>query len=165
MPPPPPAPDPLHTLLETQAAQRVDQELKQIYDGSGGALPPDLKDIGKLTLREIVLKWGTLPGLLAAVKASKLFAEFQLREVEAAKKRGDLIDRKVLTSVVWPLVDMAFRRLTAEAPTALREQIIARVMSGGDDLALDVERLIHDENAGILKDCQASLRKQIEAMD
>jgi hypothetical protein len=41
-----------------------------------------------------------------------------------------------------------------EVPKAVSQQIIARVLSGGDDLAIDVEKLIHDALARVYRDCK-----------
>ena len=37
------------------------------------------------------------------------------------------------------MIDLGFTRLVGEAPTALTEQIVSRVLAGGADLKLDVE--------------------------
>ncbi len=38
----------------------------------------------------------------------------------------------------------------------MSQQIIARVLSGGDDLAIDVEKLIHDALASVYRDCKST---------
>ncbi len=71
----------------------------------------------------------------------------------------------MLTGTLLPLVELAFRRLVSEAPIALTDQIIARVLTGGDDLRSDVEALIRLENSGILTDCRDKLVTEFERVD
>ncbi len=54
-------------------------------------------------------------------------------------------------------IDLTQRRALEEVPKAVSQQIIARVLSGGDDhLAIDVERLIHDALASVYRDCKTT---------
>ncbi len=54
-------------------------------------------------------------------------------------------------------IDLTQRRALEEVPKAVSQQIIARVLSGGDDhLAIDVETLIHDALASVYRDCKTT---------
>ena len=83
----------------------------------------------------------------------------------AAKRRRDLVDRRIVTAVLVPLVDMSYSRVVSDAPVALTEQIVARVMSGGDDLKIDVEEMIRKELGGILSDCRDSMAHELEQLE
>jgi hypothetical protein len=129
---------------------------------SGGQLPEDMNELGDLTLREVADRFGTLMAFRDVVKALSLHADMRNKEGIAAKRRGELISRDIFSNTLVPLVDMAFKRLVNEAPQALTEQIIARVLAGGDDLKVDVEALIRQENSGILTDCRTTMVSELE---
>lgn len=143
----------------------TDGALFDLYNGTGGALLEDLEDLGALTLREVLDRWGTLRGLADGVKALKDFADMKNKESAAAQRRGQLVDRSLVSAVLVPLIDLAFRRLVTEMPVALGEQIIARVMAGGEDLRLDVEALIRRETSGILTDCRDGVALELQKVE
>lgn len=142
--------------------QLADEYLYDLAGGGGGVIPPGLADLGAMTLREVAERFGSLPALAVAVKVMKDFASMRNTEGLAEQRRGTLISRDAVTGTVLPLVDLAFRRLVTEAPGALTQQIIARVLHAGKnsgDLHTDVEGLIRNENSKILKACKARITK------
>ena len=143
-------------------AAHVRQYLYDVHTQIAGAFPDHVDNLGSMTLREIVERFGSLPNLKDAVKAMANFADMRNKEGLASKRRGELVSRDVLTGTLLPLVELAFRRLVSEAPVALTDQIIARVLAGGDDLRSDVEALIRLENSGILTDCKEKLVLEFE---
>ena len=136
----------------------IDQALAALRAEAGGALPPNL---GALTMREVFERFGSLKALADAVKAGRDFADMQVKEQLASQRRGDVVDRTLVAAVFAPLVDLAFRRIVNEAPQAMGEQIIARVLTGGDDLAMDVENLLRRELGGILEDCRDTMAAEL----
>ncbi len=142
----------------------IDRTLYDLHTQTAGQLPADVEELGALTLREVVDRFGGLQALSDAVRSLKNFADMKVKEVDAAKKRGDLIERKLLTAVLMPLVDLSFKRLVGEVPIALTDRIIARVLSGGDDLKLDVETLVRDENSGVLESMRDRLVSELQEM-
>jgi len=163
---PPPDVEPLPPLViagDPTTLSGTDRVLEDLRIESLNRLPP-IEDFRHRPFDEVLDTHGTLEALVSAVKASKLYGEMRAREQEAAAKRGDLVARRVVTAVLAPIVNLAFSRLVGEAPAALRDQIVARVMSGGDDLAIDVETLIRQEVSGILGDAKSSLAAELEKL-
>ena len=66
---------------------------------------------------------------------------------------------------MFPYIDLTQRRALVEVPKAVSQQIIARVLSGGDDLAIDVEKLIHDALGSVYRDCKSRTVAALEALD
>lgn len=140
----------------------ADRYLYNLETGAGGMIPPGMADLGAMTLREVAERFGSLPALAVSVKVMKDFAAMRNTEGLAEQRRGTLVSRDAVTGTLIPLVDLAFRRLVTEAPGALTQQIIARVLHAGKnsgDLHTDVEGLIRGENSKILKACKARLTK------
>ena len=73
-----------------------------------------------------------------------------------------LVDRGAVERTVFPYIDLTKRRIVDEMPKAVAERIIARVLTGGDDLSLDVEALIRDECASVYRDCKATTVDALE---
>jgi len=142
-------------------ANKIAQALADIRLAGEGRLPQDLEDLGTLTLREVVESCGDLPGLRDAVKSLKEYAQMRNQEGIAAKRRSELIDRKLIPSVFVPIVNTAFRRLVEEVPDAITDQVVARVQSGGDSLRLDVVDIYRREVSTILTACVSSMAEQI----
>lgn len=145
--------------------KRTDAVLFDLHTNTAGQMPADVEDLGAMTLREAVDIFGGLQALADAVKAQKYFAELKLREVETAKKRGVLVDRKLLTVVLMPLIELAFKRLVGEVPMALTERLVARVISGGVDMKNDVENLMRDEIGGVLESMRDSVVIELQKIE
>ena len=142
-----------------------DYELWELQQTAVHHFPKDLADLGAMTLRELVGKFGNLAAVREGVRALKDFADMQVKQQLAATRRRDLVDRRAVEVVFVPLVDLAFKRLIGEMPVALRQQIVARVLAGGDDLATDVEELIRRETGNILEDCKAAVLDELARME
>lgn len=144
------------------------QYLFDVERGLAGQFPDEIDDLGSMTLREMVDRFGSIENLGGLVKLLKNYADMQHKEAAAAERRGDLISRTVISNSLVPLIDLAFRRLVTEAPGALAEQIIARVLSAAGegktgDLRLDVEALIRRETSTILTNCRDRFVQEVES--
>ena len=141
----------------------TDSVLFNLHTQTAGQLPPDLEDLGSVSLREVIDRCGSFEALLAATKALKIHADYAKADVEAKKKGGALIERTAVEHTVFPYIDLTQKRALEEVPKAVSQQIIARVFSGGDDLAIDVEKLIHDALSSVYRDCKSTTVAALEA--
>lgn len=123
---------------------------------AAAAVPDDLKDLEDLTVREVVMRYGSVDGFKRFVDSVKNIAEYKHRELRVKQQRGDLIDRDRVAGVVFPMIDVAFSRLVSDVPDAVSKQVIARVESGGPDTAADVVQIIRDANSRVLKNLKQS---------
>lgn len=119
----------------------------------------DLKDLEDLTIREVVMKYGSVDGFKRFIESLKGIAEYKFRELKVKQQRGELIERDRVASVVFPMIDVAFTRLVSDVPTSLSKLIVARVESGGEGTARDVEELIINANGVVLKNLKKSIKK------
>ncbi len=134
--------------------QHTNAVLYNLQTQTAGTLPSDLEDLGRMSVREVIDRCGSFEACLSAVKSLKTWAEYQKADVEAKRKRGLLIEKAAVERTVFPYIDLTQRRCLEEVPKAVSQQIIARVLSGGDDLAIDVEKLIQDALARVYRDCK-----------
>jgi len=150
------AAQPTQEIAGTLRKLHTRQYLADLQQDAAGQLPPDLEELGELTLREAVDRFGTFQAMNAVVKSLRDFAVMKDKEAVSAKRRGLLVERELVITTLLPLVELAFGRLVSEAPGALAEQVIARVLhAGGEgDLSLEVEEMIRRENSGILTGCR-----------
>jgi hypothetical protein len=118
-----------------------------------------IEELEHLTVREVVMRYGSLDGFKRFVDSLKGIAEYKFRELKIQQQRGELVDRDRVAGTVFPLLDLAFARLVSDVPDALAHMIVARVESGGAETVMDVQKLIRDANSRVLKDAKASLNK------
>jgi len=117
----------------------------------------DMTRLENLTVKEIVMKFGTVQGFKQWVDALRSISDYQYRDIRIQESRGDLIPRAVVESQVFPLIDVCFQRLVTDMPDTLCKQIIARVEGGGPEVAVDVQKMIHDMASRILLNTKKSL--------
>lgn len=164
--------DPL--AFAASMARRVPSNSRDRYTGAflynlqtqtAGALPDDIEDLGQLTLREVIDRAGSFEALLTAVKSLKTHAEYRKVDIEAKRRRGTLIDRAAVERTVFPYINLTQKRIVSEMPKAVAERIIARVLTGGESLALDVEKLIRDECTSVFRSCKETTVKALAVFD
>ncbi len=124
-----------------------------------------LETLADRTVQEVVDEFGNVEAVFPLAKAMKVRAEWQVKDAEAKRKRGLLVTRTFVDQTLVPLINGAFRRLVSESPESLTEVIVARVLSGGESLQIDVKELIRRENSGILTDLVAQAKAEIERLD
>jgi len=119
-------------------------------------LPHELKELEDLTVREVVMRYGSVDGFKRFVDSLKNIAEYKHRELRVKQQRGDLIEREKVAGLVFPLIDVAFARLVSDVPESVSKLIVARVESGGPETTADVQQLIRDANSRVLKNLKQS---------
>ena len=122
----------------------------------------DLEHLEELTVREVVMRYGSVDGFKRFVDSLKSISEYKYKELRAKQQRGDLVDRQKVAGLVFPLLDVAFARLVTDVPVAVSKAVVARVESGGPDTYADVQKIIRDANSRVLKNAkQAAMGLEI----
>ena len=119
----------------------------------------DIDGLEDLTLREIVMRYGSIDGFKRYVESLKSISDFNLRDMKMKVHRGELIQRDLVVGTLIPLIDVAYQRLVSDVPAAITQQIIARVESGGEDMIGDSEKIIRDAVSRVLKNTKSSIMK------
>ena len=117
-----------------------------------------------LTMREVAMRFGTLPACKAAVDILKSLTVVKNQDVTREAKRGELVRRDMVEGSLVSIVDLAFRRIVEENPLALAPKVVAMVKAGGDGVVQDVTEAIRGESSRTLKACKAELLKQIDGL-
>ncbi|MEE8432387.1 MAG: hypothetical protein V3S16_14155 [Candidatus Desulfatibia sp.] len=116
----------------------------------------DLDHLEDLTVREVVMRYGSVDGFKRFVDSLKSISEFKYKELRAKQQRGDLVDRQKVAGLVFPMIDVAFSRLVTDVPVAVSKSVVARVQSGGPETYIDVQKIIRDANSRVLKSVKQS---------
>lgn len=116
----------------------------------------DLDHLENLTIREVVMRYGSVDGFKRFVDSLKSISEFKYKELRAKQQRGDLVDRQKVAGLVFPMIDVAFSRLVTDVPVAVSKSVVARVQSGGPETYTDVQKIIRDANSRVLKNVKQS---------
>lgn len=120
------------------------------------AVPYELRDLENMTVREVVMKFGSVDGFKRFVDSLKNIAEYKHRELRVRQQRGDLIEREKVAGLVFPLIDVAFARLVSDVPESVSKMVVARCEAGGPETTADVMQLIRDANSRVLKNMKQS---------
>ena len=118
-----------------------------------------IEDLENLTIREVVMRHGSIDGFKRFVESLKNIAEYKYREMRVQQQRGDLIERDKVSGQVFPLIDVAFSRLVSDVPASVSKLVVARAESGGPDTVRDVQGIIRDANSRVLKNVKTALEK------
>lgn len=128
------------------------------------AVGMDVAEYEKLTMRQIVMQYGTMPAFKQHVAAAKDIAQFRKAELDTQIKRGDVVDRLAVRMAIMSLHEAAFSGVVKDAPEALTEKLIARVLAGGPDLRDDVKRMLRDRLGATLKKTKATTLRRLRDM-
>ena len=126
--------------------------------------PRGVEDLENMTVREVVMRYGSVDGFKRFVESLKNIAEYQHRQLRVRQQRGELVERDKVAGVVFPLIEVAFSRLVSDVPEAVSKQVVARVESGGPETTADVVALIRDANSRVLKNLKQSAAR-LEFLD
>ena len=124
------------------------------------AEPPtahDLEHLEDLTIRDVVMRYGSVDGFKRFVDSLKSISEFKYKELRAKQQRGELIERSKVANLVFPMIDVAFSRLVTDVPVSTSKLVVARVQSGGPEMHIDVQKIIQDANSRVLKNVKQSV--------
>ena len=119
----------------------------------------DIEGLEDLTLREIVMRYGSIDGFKRYVESLKSISDFNLRDMKMKTHRGQLIQRDLVIGALVPLIDVAYQRLVSDVPSSITQQVIARVEGGGEDMVGDCEKIIRDAVSRVLKNTKNSVMK------
>lgn len=119
----------------------------------------DIDGLEDMTLREIVMRYGSIDGFKRYVDSLKSISDFNMRDMKMKTHRGELVQRDLVAGTLIPLIDVAYQRLVSDVPAAITQQIIARVESGGEDMIGDSEKIIRDAVSRVLKNTKSSIMK------
>lgn len=141
----------------------LDFEQEQTSSQAGVLRKPDdswnKDELENLTLRQILQRFGSVPGFKQYVDSLRAIAEYQQRDLRVQQARGTLIDRDFVEYKLFAMVDLAFQRLLTDMPDSLGKQIVSRVQSGGDNLAIEVQNMIKERVSQILEDMKRSIKE------
>lgn len=83
----------------------------------------NIEELQGLTLREIVKKYGGIAGFKEFVSSQKLLAEYERVELRLLKEKGELIERKLVSGVVFGYLKLLVSKLYNDLPRGLSEKI------------------------------------------
>lgn len=122
-------------------------------------------NLEELTVREIALKYGGVAQFAPYVKALKDIADYKNKEQAHLVKRGELIERETTAAALFMLVDMAYKRLVTEMPTAIMQRLVPLIQSAGEESEREGRQMLIDAVSKILKDCKTEVRKKLKVLD
>lgn len=159
--PPPPQPEPPaeKTTRRVEIPSQPEAHTYNVVHEVGAIKPSDIEQYEHMTVRQMVAQFGTVDGFKRYLESLRIISDLKKKDLETDVKRGVLIERDYVKGVLLPLYEVAFKRLTSDVPAALTSEVIALVESGGDNVAADVKKAIHDANSRALKMAKQAIDK------
>jgi hypothetical protein len=159
-----PKPRPKAKPKKAPAALVAAVQVPEPETSAPGEMPRDIagypfEELEDLTIRELVMRHGSVDGFKRFVDSLKAIADYKYRELRTQQQRGLLIERERVAGAVFPLIDLAFSRLVSDVPASLAQLVVARVQSGGPEIVREVEQMIRDANSKVLKGTKVAINK------
>lgn len=118
----------------------------------------NIENLEDLTVREVVMRYGSVDGFKRFVDSLKSISEFKYKDLRSKVQRGDLVERKKVSGLVFTLIDVAFSRLVTDVPHSVSRAVIAQVKTGGDNVPARVQKIIRDANSRVLLSVKQSTK-------
>jgi len=138
---------------QTEGQRRYNKE-KQTHVGGY-----PIAELANITLQELVMRYGSIDGFKRCVDSLNSIAEYNFRQVKIEERRGILISRTLVSSVIFQVIDTAFQRLVTDIPANITQQVIGCVKSDGDNIPADIEKIYRDANSSVLKNIKVAILK------
>jgi len=124
---------------------------------------PAFEEYENLTLGEIVERHGSITGFKIHIDALRGMADWKNKELKYLISRGNMIEISPLATNLFALVDLAFKRIVGEFPTAITPQLKAIVLSSSQDDIIQMRNLMEKELGQILKGVKSKITRDINA--
>ena len=112
------------------------------------SLPPDIRKLGDMSIRDAVLKFGYFSNLDSLVKALKTIEDIHEKRIKNAQASGELVARDLIHRGVIDPIDTAHNRMLTDGAKTLGKRLYDKIKSGSDAKA--AEKLIRAELTRIL---------------
>ena len=139
-------------------SRSVSIELKKSEDQP--VLP---EEIESLTLREIIKFYGSMPGFQAFLAAHDKLTGLKTKQIKQDAVRRVLIDKQYEGKLAFEAIELLFKRLTADVPDNLALKVISLANEKKQAAAFAIKREIITAISNVLKACQNTLIKNLEA--
>ena len=123
-------------------------------------LPEQLES---LTLKEIIKYYGSMPGFQAFLAAHDKLTGLKTKQIKQDAVRRVLIDKQYEGKLAFEAIELLFKRLTADVPDNLTLKVISLAEEKKQASALAIKREIITAISNVLRTCQNTLIKKLEA--
>jgi hypothetical protein len=135
---------------------------KKPPSSSSNTLPVLDKEYQDYTLREIALRFASLPQFQDHIKTLKTIASFNLQEQRLRQERGKLISAKLVNDNVFALLDLTFERLVQEVPKGLAVTILSLARLNKENSMQEIAKKIRETNSQVLLDCKNKVKTKLK---
>lgn len=108
------------------------------------------EDFQEMKVREILENYGSVPALHDYVKTRKVIVETELRIMQVAQARGELVSRAQTAAACFGMINVAFKRLL-DIPQGSIGRIAGLLESGVPDAKVEAQELLISQISKILK--------------
>ncbi len=109
-----------------------------------GKLPDEFKDYADLTVREVVKQYGSELMFKEFLSAMDKIAGLKLKEMNLAERTGELIERSIVSNIVFDGFETLHLRLLSESSKTISRKLGSMIKSGAEpeQCEKEVKRII-----------------------
>lgn len=151
-----------HTAKKNAKEADALQALREQVE-SGGVIheiPDDLGDFVDMTLREILLRFGTSTAFLDWLKATKSIEDINEKRLRNAQTRGELVNRELIKRGVIEPFDTAFNKLLTDGAKTIARRVSA--MTGAGRPVEDCENFVADQISSFIRPAKAKIIRTLK---
>lgn len=156
-PPPPPPPD---SSAERSDRRATGPDLASAYISQLGE-GLDIEGLAQLTLQEIIERWGTESRFRDLLEARKRLGEIVEKDLKNDETIGRLIDRDLVKTHIFGLIDSLLKQLFRDAATNIARTTFG--MARGGKTLEEAETTVRDILSSHVKDVKAKAAKVLRA--
>ena len=119
----------------------------------------DVAGVMDLTLRELIVRFGTAPQFKDWADAVKTVSDIILKDLTADEKKKKFIRRSLVKTHIFGAIENMNRRLLGDLPKTLVRRLFSMAKSGGS--LEEGEALAHELISTILKGAKETAQKQL----
>ena len=123
-------------------------------------IPEDIRVFADMTLRELVLKFGTDVRFVDWLRATKVIEDINEKRLKNAVSKGELVARQLVQVGVIEPINTAMEKLLSDGAKTIARRSVA--MIGADRTVDDVESFIKEQISSFIRPMKSKIAKALK---
>lgn len=161
-PPPPPPPATGHVAKnKSKKAAALANLNNRIENGTEiHEIPEDIKAFADMTLRELIIRFGTETAFKDWLAATKQIEDINEKRLKNATTRGELVNRELIKRGVIEPIDAAHIKLLSDGAKTMARRVVA--MTGAGRSVEDCEKYMKDTISSFIRPVKSKVTRQLK---
>ena len=125
------------------------------------AIPDDIQAFADMTIRELVIKFGTDSRFVDWLRAAKLIEDINDKRLKNATAKNDVVSRLLVQKNVIDVFNAAHLKLMKDGAKSIAAGAVSKHVSGAD--LIEVERYVSDILGSFISPVKSKIKRSLEA--